>query len=112
MVIVRTFAQSVDSRRLASTSSVSEDSFVPLDIPFDAHVLPGRGKRVDCRLPVVCAADEDVIDALVTSTVCQRHVWGISLPVVGVSLSKSSSTAKLVVGWAQVDDCDDATVKS
>jgi hypothetical protein len=89
---------------------VSEDSFVTLDIPFDAHVLPGHGKRVDCRLPVVCAAEEDVIDALVTSTVCQRHVWGISLPVVGISLSKSSSTAKLVVGWIQVDDCDDTTV--
>ena len=104
MFIVRIFAQNVDLRRLASTSSTSEDSFVTLDIPFDAHVLPGHGKRVDCQFPVVCAADEDVIDALITSTVCQRHVWGISLPVVGVSLSKSSSTAKVVVGWIQVDD--------
>ena len=59
-----------------------------LDIPLDAHCLPGRGKRVDCNLPVIGVADEDEIQALMTSIVYQRHVLGISLPAVGISLSK------------------------
>ena len=73
-----------------------------LDIPFDAHCLPGRGKRVDCNLPVIGVADEDQIQALITSIVCQRHVLGISLPVVGISLSKYSTTASVVIGWNEV----------
>jgi hypothetical protein len=91
-------------RQASSCSRKSGDSFKTLDIPFDAHVLPGRGKRVECFLPVVCAADEDEINALVTSVVCQRHVCNISLPVVGVSLARSSTTAKVVIGWAEGND--------
>ena len=73
-----------------------------LDIPLDAHCLPGRGKRVNCNLPVIGVADEDEIQALITSIVCQRHVLGISLPVVGISLSKASTTANVVIGWNEV----------
>jgi len=76
---------------------------VTLDIPFDAHCLPGRGKRVDCNLPMIGVADEDQIQALMTSIVCQRHVLGISLPVVGISLSKYSTTASVVIGWNEVE---------
>ena len=91
------------SRRQASSSSrTSGDSFETLDIPFDAYVLPGRGKRVECFLPVVCVADEDEINALVTSVV---HVCNIPLPAVGVSLARSSTTAlKVVIGWAEGND--------
>jgi len=81
----------------------SYESYVTLDIPFDAHCLPGRGKHVDCNLPVIGVADEDQIQALMTSIVCQRHVLGISLPVVGISLSKYSTTASVVIGWNEVD---------
>ena len=86
----------------ASTGE-SYESYVTLDIPFDAHCLPGRGKRVDCNLPVIGVADEDQIQALMTSIVCQRHVLGISLPVVGISLSKYRTTASVVIGWNEVD---------
>lgn len=79
-------------------------------MPFDAHVLPGRGKRVECLLPVVCVADEDEITDLMTSVVCQRYVCNISVPVVGVSLSKSSTIAKIVIGWTEIDNCDSAIV--
>jgi hypothetical protein len=52
---------------------------------------------------VVCAADEDEIESLVTSVVCQRYVWNIAIPVVGVLLSMTGTTASIVVGWSEVD---------
>ena len=82
----------------------SEDPFASLDLPLGAYVIPGRGKRVECCLPVVCAADEDEIESLVTSVVCQRFVWNIPIPVVGVSLSKTGTTARIVIGWSEVDN--------
>lgn len=78
-----------------------------LDIPLDAHILPGCGKRLNCLLPVVCVAPEHEIEALVTTVVCQRYVLDITLPVVGVSLSTSGTTAKIILGWAE-DDRDDS----
>ncbi len=57
---------------------------------------------MDCLLPVVCAAQEDVVEALVTSVVCQRYVWKMSSPVFGISLSNRSTTARIVIGWAEV----------
>lgn len=74
---------------LASSEKPREDTFGLLDLPFNAYVTPGRGKRVDCCFPVVCAADEADIEALVTSVVCQRYVWNIPIPVVGISLFQS-----------------------
>ena len=83
-----------------------QDPFVPLELPFDAYVTPGRGKRVDCCLPVVCVANEDEIECLVTSVVFQRFVWNMPIPVVGVSLSKTQTTATVVIGWSEVSDPD------
>jgi hypothetical protein len=88
--------------RIAS-DGCSEDPFVSLDLPLSAYVTPGRGKRVDCCLPVICVADEDEIGDLVTSVVCQRFVWNIPIPVIGVSLSKLATTGKIVIGWSEVD---------
>ena len=97
---------------LVASGRLSTDSFVSLDLPLDAYVTPGRGKRVECCLPVVCAADEEDIEALVTSVVCQRYVWNISIPVVGISLSKSGTTAKIVIGWSEIDTSKtDASVR-
>ena len=88
----------------ASESSPSDRPFEILQVPLDGHVTVGSGKRVDCRLPVVSAADEDEIEGLVTSVVCQRFVWNIPLPVIGFSLSASGSTAQLVVGWSECEE--------
>lgn len=67
---------------------------------------------MECSLPVVCAADEDEIESLVTSVVCQRYVWKIPIPVIGVSLSKTGTTATIVIGWSEVDTGNpDASVK-
>ena len=88
---------------LVASGCPSEDPFTSLDLPLSAYVIPGRGKRVECCLPVVCAADEDEIESLVTSVVCQRYVWNMPIPVVGISLSNTGTTAKIVIGWSQVD---------
>ena len=98
---------------MGTDASALEHPFVTLDVSLDAHVIPGRGKRVDCLLPVVCAAQEDTIEALVTSVVCQRYVWKMSSPVVGISLSNRSTIARIVLGWAEVPtggDNEDAVV--
>ena len=101
------------STDMGTDASALEHPFVTLDVSLDAHVIPGRGKRVDCLLPVVCAAQEDTIEALVTSVVCQRCVWKMSSPVVGISLSNRSTIARIVLGWAEVPtggDNEDAVV--
>ena len=98
---------------MGADTSALEHPFATLDVSLDAHVVPGRGKRVDCLLPVVCAAQEDTIEALVTSVVCQRYVWKMSSPVVGISLSNRSTIARIVLGWAEVPtggDNEDAVV--
>ena len=98
---------------MGTDASALEHPFVTLDVSLDAHVIPGRGKRVDCLLPVVCAAQEDTIEALVTSVVCQRYVWKMSSPVLGISLSNRSTIARIVLGWAEVPtggDNEDAVV--
>jgi len=87
-------------------STASEASSDALNIPFNAHILPGCGKRLNCLLPVVCVAPEHEIGSLVTAVVCQRYVLDITLPVVGVSLSNSGTTAKIILGWTD-DDRDD-----
>ncbi|KAF9525860.1 hypothetical protein CPB83DRAFT_858755 [Crepidotus variabilis] len=89
-----------------STSDASSESFVTLDYPLDAYITPGTGKRVDCKFPVVCAGDEDDIQDLVTSIVCQRHVWGLPTTVVGISLPKKGTHASLLIGWLELKDFD------
>ncbi|KAF5321574.1 hypothetical protein D9619_000678 [Psilocybe cf. subviscida] len=73
---------------LGLTNSAQSKESPPtfLDIPLDGHVLPGRGHRTHCFLPVLCVADDHNINALVTAVTYQRFVWGIPLPTVGICL--------------------------
>ena len=91
-------------------STSSEVSVDGVGIPLDAHILPGCGKRLNCLLPVVCVAPEHEIEALLTTVVCQRYVLNISLPVVGVSLPASGTTAKIILGWAEGKEDDRSDV--
>jgi hypothetical protein len=50
--------------------------FASLELPLDAYVTPGRGKRVECCLPVVCAADEEEIESLWQAS-CVNAMCGI-----------------------------------
>ncbi|GBE90005.1 hypothetical protein SCP_1800270 [Sparassis crispa] len=83
-----------------STDETSEQLSGPaIDVPFDAHVLRGSGRRLFAVLPVICVADSDNIGALVTSVAYQRRVWDIDEPVVGFEVSKTGAVARILLGW-------------
>ncbi|KAK0187659.1 hypothetical protein F5146DRAFT_1060011 [Armillaria mellea] len=79
-------------------------STISLDVSFHAHVLPGRGRRTDAVLPIICIADRENIVPLIASVAYQRRVWGIEDPVVGVILAKDGFTAQVVFGWTDPSD--------
>ncbi|KAJ7077154.1 hypothetical protein B0H15DRAFT_569586 [Mycena belliarum] len=90
---------SIDSETVTSSSTTLSTEMEAIDIPLDAHILPGSGIHVSAALPLLCIADEDNMLDLMTSVACQRHVWGIPRPVVGFLHSKTASLAKLVLSW-------------
>lgn len=85
----------------AGSSAKSKESPRAIELPFDAHILPGRGKWLNCLVPVVCAATEDEIHDLLTSVLYQRYVLNMTRPIVGISLPKFGTTARIIVGWTE-----------
>ncbi|KAG7440399.1 uncharacterized protein BT62DRAFT_938077 [Guyanagaster necrorhizus] len=75
-----------------------------LDMSFQAHVLLGKGRRMDAVLPVICIADRENIMALIASVAYQRRVWGIEEPIVGVILTKDGFSAQVILGWTNPPD--------
>ncbi|CAA7263267.1 unnamed protein product [Cyclocybe aegerita] len=96
--------RSLDENDLDGSSSAI--SLPSLNLPFDAHILPGQGRRTNVFLPIICIAEEQDIFSLVTSAVYQRHLWGISRPIIGISLSKFGTTANVMLGWISPHDTD------
>ena len=87
--------------------SSSETSSTPsIDVPFDAHMLPGRGRRFCAILPLLCVADEENITFLLSSVLYQRRVWGIDEPVVGIVFSKTGTVGRVVLGWLDLESTD------
>lgn len=84
-----------------SAESESDTSDIPpLNVPLEAHLLPGHGRRQQSAvLPFICLANGQNIVDLMTSVACQRYVWGITQPAVGFALSDQGIEAKLVVSW-------------
>jgi hypothetical protein len=80
-------------------SSPKASSTRSIDLPFDAHMLPGHGRRFYAVLPLLCVADEENIASLLSSVLYQRHVWGIDEPVVGVAFSRTGTVGQVVLGW-------------
>jgi hypothetical protein len=74
-----------------------------IDVPFDAHVLPGQGRRFYAVLPLLCVADEENIAFLLSSVLYQRRVWGIDEPVVGVVFSRTGTIGRVVLGWLDTE---------
>ncbi|KAJ7851949.1 hypothetical protein B0H14DRAFT_3866195 [Mycena olivaceomarginata] len=91
------YPMSVDSASASSSSGAS-----CIDVPLDAHVIPGRGRHLYVLLPFLCVADTNHIVDLMSSVACQRHVWGIPPPAIGFALSKSGTTATLVLSWVDL----------
>ena len=74
-----------------------------MDVPFDAHMLPGRGRRFYAILPLLCIADEENIAPLLSSVLYQRHVWRIDEPAVGLVFSKTGTIGRIILGWLDLE---------
>ncbi|OJA12707.1 hypothetical protein AZE42_02878 [Rhizopogon vesiculosus] len=75
------------------------DSPDGLNLPLQAHMLPGRGRWHYAVLPVLLVADAPNIVPLLCSTLYQRRVWGVREPVVGLCCSNTGTTATAIFGW-------------
>ena len=110
------------SRQLSDKSIASEDdismcypeqssskasSTVSINVPYDAHVLPGHGRRFCAVMPLLCVADEDNITSLLSSVLYQRRVWSIDEPIVGFVFSKTGTVGRVVFGWLEPESIND-----
>ncbi|KAJ6467568.1 hypothetical protein C8R47DRAFT_990401 [Mycena vitilis] len=92
-------SMSVDADSEQYSRLESSNSPPSIDLPLEAHVLPGCGRHHSVALPLLCSAGSDTITDLMCSVACQRHVWGIREPVVGFLFSSSGVSATLVLSW-------------
>ncbi|KAG2129702.1 uncharacterized protein EDB93DRAFT_1234381 [Suillus bovinus] len=76
-----------------------DDSVESLDLPLQAHMLPGRGRRLSAVIPVLLVADSSNIVPLLCSALYQRRVWGICQPVVGLCCSSTGTIVMAIFGW-------------
>ncbi|KAG2129723.1 uncharacterized protein EDB93DRAFT_1234411 [Suillus bovinus] len=84
-----------------------DDSVDSLDLPLQAHMLPGRGRCLSVVIPVLLVADSSNIVPLLCSALYQRRVWGIRQPVVGLCCSSTGTIATTIFGWLDSDQSED-----
>ncbi|KAG1741780.1 uncharacterized protein EDB91DRAFT_1279845 [Suillus paluster] len=77
----------------SADSDSCNGSLDSLDLPLQAHMLPGRGRCLSAVVPVLLVADARNIVPLLSSALYQRHVWGILQPVVGLCCSSTAHLA-------------------
>ncbi len=100
-----------DSSYESMETSTQPTSAPSSNVPVEAHVLSHWRQPYCVALPFLCIADEESIIPLVKSTVYQRYTWGISEPVVGMIMSETGSTGRVVMGWTdEPSDSDHALV--
>ncbi|KAG2358643.1 hypothetical protein BDR07DRAFT_1379277 [Suillus spraguei] len=88
-----------DESMYSMDSDSCDGSVDSLDLPLQAYMLPGRGRRLSAVVPVLLVADSRNIVSLLCSALYQRHVWGIRQPVVGLCCSSSGTIATAIFGW-------------
>ncbi|KAG2072979.1 hypothetical protein BDR04DRAFT_1095832 [Suillus decipiens] len=93
-----------------SDSGNGSGSVQSLDLPLQAHMLSGRGRRLSAVVPVLLAADFRNIVPLLCSTFYQRHVWRIRQPVVGLCCSSSDTITTAIFGWLDSDRSEEGRV--
>ncbi|RDB29891.1 hypothetical protein Hypma_014044 [Hypsizygus marmoreus] len=93
--------ESVESGESGESDGTSSER--SLDMPLSAHLLPGRGRRLWCAIPVFAVAKSDGISPLLSSILYQRFVWGIDLPAVGITISESGDIARVILAWLDSD---------
>jgi hypothetical protein len=98
------------SENYIKQSSSEASSTLSINVPFDAHVLPGHGRRYCAILPLLCVADEENVIALLSSVLYQRRVWGIDEPAVGVVFSKTGTVGRVVLGWLDLECTNDCNL--
>ncbi|KAK0202174.1 hypothetical protein DFS33DRAFT_1386464 [Desarmillaria ectypa] len=96
-------------RRYFSSPPSKASSHSSLDMSFHAHILPGRGRRIDAVLPIICIADRENIVPLIGSVAYQRRVWGIEDPVVGIIIPRNGFSAQVILGWTDRPDLSSNT---
>jgi len=79
-----------------------------LNLPLNAHMLPGRWKWHFAVLPVLMVADAHNIVPLLCSVLYQRRVWGVCEPVVGLCCSNVGTTATIIFGWLDSNWSEDS----
>jgi hypothetical protein len=89
-------------------SSTKLSSVCSMDVPFDAHMLPGRRCRFYAILPLLCIADKENIAPLLSSVLYQRCVWGIDEPAVGLIFSKTGTISRIILGWLDMESTNDS----
>ncbi|KAG1836825.1 hypothetical protein DFJ58DRAFT_817505 [Suillus subalutaceus] len=89
-----------------------DGSIDSLDLPLQAHMLPGRGRRLSAVVPVLLVADSRNIVPLLCSALYQRHVWGIRQPVVGLCCSSTGTIATAIFGWLDSDQSEEGRMAS
>ncbi|KIK37732.1 hypothetical protein CY34DRAFT_444008 [Suillus luteus UH-Slu-Lm8-n1] len=91
-----------DESICSADSDPCDGSVDSLDLPLQAHMLPGRGRRLSTVVPVLLVANPHNIIPLLCSALYQRHVWGIRQPVVGLCCSSTGTIATAIFGCARV----------
>ncbi|KAG2753438.1 hypothetical protein P692DRAFT_20241988, partial [Suillus brevipes Sb2] len=91
----------------SADSDPCDGSVDSLDLPLQAHMLPGRGRRLSAVVPVLLVADPHNIIPLLCSALYQRHVWGIRQPVVGLCCSRTGTIAATIFGWLESDQSEE-----
>jgi hypothetical protein len=107
-----TFSADQDESICSADSDPSDDSVDSLDLPLQAHMLPGRGRRLSTVVPVLLVADPHNIIPLLCSALYQRHVWGIRQPVVGLCCSSTGTIATAIFGWLESDQSEEGRMVS
>ncbi|KAG2358618.1 hypothetical protein BDR07DRAFT_1611785 [Suillus spraguei] len=96
-----------DESMQSADSDSSDGSVESLDLPLQAHMLSGRGRRLSAVVPVLLVADSYNIVPLICSTLYQRRVWGIRQPVVGLCCSSTGTIATAIFGWLDPDQLEE-----
>ncbi|KAG2358483.1 hypothetical protein BDR07DRAFT_1362015 [Suillus spraguei] len=96
-----------DESMHSADSDSSDGSIESLDLPLQAHMLSGRGRRLSAVVPVLLVADSHNIVPLICSTLYQRRVWGIRQPVVGLCCSSTGTIATAIFGWLDPDQSEE-----
>ncbi|KAG5636472.1 hypothetical protein H0H81_007890 [Sphagnurus paluster] len=87
-----------------SSDTSLDDSVCSLDLPLCAYLLKGCGRRLAALVPVLAVGYAgNHIKSLVTSVLYQRYVCGVDLPLVGVEISATKTSGRVVFGWLEVD---------